>query len=51
LLEIVEKEGNLNIQTQTPVTNVGEKDADGYITVETGRGKIKAKAVIHATVS
>lgn len=51
LLEIVDKQGNLNIQTHTPVTAVSAADSNGDITVTTGRGEIKTKAVFHATVS
>jgi glycine/D-amino acid oxidase-like deaminating enzyme len=31
------------------VTEVSDRDADGYITVHTERGAIKAKTVVHAT--
>jgi glycine/D-amino acid oxidase-like deaminating enzyme len=51
LLRIVEKTGNLNIQANTPVGKVSEKDANGWITVETERGIVRTKAVFHATVS
>jgi glycine/D-amino acid oxidase-like deaminating enzyme len=51
LLRIVEETGNLNIQANTPVGKVSEKDANGWITVETERGTVRTKAVFHATVS
>jgi glycine/D-amino acid oxidase-like deaminating enzyme len=51
LLRIVEETGNLNIQANTPVGKVSEKDANGWITVETLRGTVRTKAVFHATVS
>lgn len=51
LLEIVEKQGNLNIQTHTPVTSVSDADEQGAVTVKTERGSIKARTVFHATVS
>ena len=40
----------LNLQTNTPVTSVGSSpDAEGYIRVQTDRGVVLAKKVIHAT--
>lgn len=49
LLRIVSQKGNLNIQAETPVMEVSERDVDGWITVNTPRGDIRAKAVVHAT--
>ncbi|KAH8883767.1 FAD dependent oxidoreductase [Thozetella sp. PMI_491] len=49
LLSQAEKRG-VNIQTHTPVTYVTEgADADGYWTVTTPRGQLRAKKVIFAT--
>ncbi|KAK5130847.1 hypothetical protein LTR08_001619 [Meristemomyces frigidus] len=49
LLRIVLETGNLNLQAHTPAMNVSERDADGWITVGTDRGNIRAKAVVHTT--
>ncbi|PSR77498.1 FAD dependent oxidoreductase superfamily [Coniella lustricola] len=50
LLKIVaEKTGKLNVQAHTPALQVSERDAEGYITVTTPRGSVRAKAVIHST--
>jgi glycine/D-amino acid oxidase-like deaminating enzyme len=49
LLDILLEAGNLNLQAQTPVQQVSERDAEGWITVTTDRGSIRAKAVIHST--
>lgn len=43
------KKGNLNLQAHTPVTQVSERDADGFITVKTDRGSIRARTVLHTT--
>ena len=51
LLRIVMKTGKLNLQANTPVHKVSERDSEGYITVTTDRGQVRAKAVMHATVS
>lgn len=51
LLRIVEKTGYLNIQANTPVSSVSARDAEGRITVKTERGEVRAKTVLHATVS
>lgn len=50
LLRIVLKTGKLNLQANTPVTSVSDRDAHGFITVHTERGIVKTKRVIHATV-
>ncbi|KXS95921.1 hypothetical protein AC578_5198 [Pseudocercospora eumusae] len=49
LLRIVMKAGNLNLQAHTPAQRVSDRDADGWITVTTDRGEIRAKAVVHTT--
>jgi glycine/D-amino acid oxidase-like deaminating enzyme len=49
LLRIVLKTGKLNLQAQTPVEKVSDRDADGWITVKTSRGDVRTKAVVHAT--
>lgn len=49
LLRIVSQKGNLNLQAETPVLEVSERDADGWITVKTPRGDVQTKAVVHAT--
>ncbi|RDW68474.1 hypothetical protein BP5796_09131 [Coleophoma crateriformis] len=49
LLRIVLNTGNLNLQAHTPVMNVSERDASGWITVRTSRGDVRTKAVVHAT--
>lgn len=51
LLRIVMDTGKLNLQANTPAVEVSEKDKDGFITVKTPRGDIRAKAVVHASVS
>lgn len=51
MLELVMNTGKLNVQSHTPVLSVSERDNDGYITVNTERGHVRAKTVIHATVS
>ncbi|KAK7409069.1 hypothetical protein QQX98_008773 [Neonectria punicea] len=49
LLRIVLEAGNLNIQAHTPALSVSEQDSDGWITVETPRGAVRTKAVVHTT--
>ncbi|OCF32124.1 FAD dependent oxidoreductase superfamily protein [Kwoniella heveanensis BCC8398] len=49
LLQLLLKTGQVNLQANTPALSVSQQDADGLITVDTPRGKIKAKTVIHAT--
>ncbi|KAK8875327.1 FAD dependent oxidoreductase [Apiospora arundinis] len=49
ILRIVLARGNLNVQAHTPVMQVGERDADGWIQVRTERGTVRARAVVHAT--
>ena len=49
LLRIVLQKGNLNLQAHTPVTDVSARDAEGWITVKTERGTIRAKSVVHTT--
>ncbi|KAH8730277.1 FAD dependent oxidoreductase-domain-containing protein [Phaeosphaeriaceae sp. PMI808] len=49
LLRIVLQKGNLNLQAHTPVTNVSERDVDGWITATTDRGTIRARTVVHTT--
>ncbi|KAK8096276.1 hypothetical protein PG999_014298 [Apiospora kogelbergensis] len=49
ILRIVLARGNLNVQADTPVVQVAERDADGWIQVRTERGDVRARAVVHAT--
>ncbi|OBT79094.1 hypothetical protein VF21_02492 [Pseudogymnoascus sp. 05NY08] len=42
-------QGNLNLQAKTPVVEVSDRDANGWITVKTPRGDVRTKAVMHAT--
>lgn len=42
----------INVQSNTPVLSISdEKDAEGYFTVKTKRGQVKAKTIVHANVS
>ncbi|OJJ08769.1 hypothetical protein ASPVEDRAFT_144899 [Aspergillus versicolor CBS 583.65] len=47
LAKLVEQ--GLRIQTNTAVTSITDRDIDPFATVNTTRGVIKAKAVVHAT--
>lgn len=49
LLRIVLKTGNLNVQANTPVTTVSDKNSNGWITVKTPRGEVRTRTVVHAT--
>ncbi|KAH8660301.1 FAD dependent oxidoreductase-domain-containing protein [Xylariales sp. PMI_506] len=49
ILRILLEAGNLNLQAHTPVESVSERDGDGWITVTTSRGKVRAKTVVHTT--
>ncbi|KAH8667627.1 FAD dependent oxidoreductase-domain-containing protein [Tricladium varicosporioides] len=49
LLRICLETGNLNLQSETPVSSVSNRDADGWIVVKTSRGEVRTKAVVHAT--
>ncbi|KAH7093660.1 FAD dependent oxidoreductase-domain-containing protein [Paraphoma chrysanthemicola] len=49
LLRILLRANNLSIQANTPVTNVSERDADGWMHVTTTRGTIRARTVVHTT--
>ncbi|CAG9953262.1 unnamed protein product [Clonostachys rosea f. rosea IK726] len=43
-------DAGINLQTHTPVLSVAEQpDADGFITVTTSRGSVKARNVVYAT--
>lgn len=51
LLRRVLATGHLNLQAHTPAVAVSSaRDAEGFLTVQTPRGAIRAKAVVHATV-
>lgn len=50
MLRILLATGKVNLQANTPALSVSEKDADGWITVTTSKGDVRAKAVVHATV-
>jgi L-2-hydroxyglutarate oxidase LhgO len=42
----------INVQSNTPVLSISdEKDSEGYFTVTTKRGEVKAKTIVHANVS
>ncbi|WWC92016.1 uncharacterized protein L201_006970 [Kwoniella dendrophila CBS 6074] len=49
LLTILLDAGKLNLQANTPASEISERGSDGLITVKTPRGEIKAKTVVHAT--
>lgn len=49
LLRILLQKGKLNLQSHTPVTDVSERGADGWITVATAQGSIQARIVVHTT--
>jgi len=48
-LRIVLEKGHLNLQANTPVMSVSERDSAGWITVNTDRGVVRTRAVIHTT--
>lgn len=50
MLRLVMAAGKLNLQAHTPAIAVSERDEEGFVTVKTPRGDIRAKAVVHATV-
>ncbi|CAN8105203.1 unnamed protein product [Discula destructiva] len=41
--------GKVNLHANTPALTVSDKDADGWITVNTPRGNVRTRAVVHAT--
>jgi glycine/D-amino acid oxidase-like deaminating enzyme len=43
------QKGNLNLQAHTPVTGISERGANGWITITTERGTIRARTVVHTT--
>ncbi|CAK3917417.1 FAD dependent oxidoreductase [Lecanosticta acicola] len=49
LLRKVLASGQLNLQAHTPAQTISERDADGWITVTTDRGVVKARTVVHTT--
>ncbi|KJX94368.1 fad dependent oxidoreductase superfamily like protein [Zymoseptoria brevis] len=49
LLRIILDTGILNLQAHTPVQTISEQDVDGFVTVQTDRGSVKTRAVVHAT--
>ncbi|EFX05502.1 FAD dependent oxidoreductase superfamily [Grosmannia clavigera kw1407] len=50
LLRIVLATGRLQLHANTPVASVSaQRDSDGFLTVTTPRGSIRARAVLHAT--
>ncbi|KAF2252731.1 nucleotide-binding domain-containing protein, partial [Trematosphaeria pertusa] len=49
LLRILLQKGHLNLQSHTPATHVSKRDANGWITVTTPHGKIRARSVVHTT--
>lgn len=50
MLHLVMAAGKLNLQAHTPAVAVSERDEEGFVTVKTPRGDIRAKAIVHATV-
>ncbi|KAF3034413.1 hypothetical protein E8E12_005655 [Didymella heteroderae] len=49
ILRILLQKSNLNLQAHTPVTEVSERDKNGWITVKTARGTIRTRIVVHTT--
>lgn len=49
ILRIVLEAGNLNLQAHTPATSISQRDDNGWITVTTDRGELRARTVIHTT--
>lgn len=49
LLRIVHETGLLNLQANTTVTGVSDRDVNGLLTVKTSRGNIRTKTIVHAT--
>jgi glycine/D-amino acid oxidase-like deaminating enzyme len=48
--KLLKRYSNLNVQANTPVTSISEStDASGKWTVETPRGAIRTRKIIHAT--
>ena len=39
----------MHLHANTPVMSVSERDSDGWITVNTNRGVVRTRAVIHTT--
>src|ERR1700683_282245 len=49
LLRIVMEKARLNLQANTAVVAVSERDDNGWITVKTPRGDVRTRTVVHAT--
>jgi glycine/D-amino acid oxidase-like deaminating enzyme len=49
LLRILLQTGNLDLYANTPVIEVTERDAEGWIYVKTTRGSLRARTVVHTT--
>lgn len=49
LLKILLKTDLFDLQANTPVTQVSQRDLKGWITVTTERGVVRTKTVVHAT--
>jgi glycine/D-amino acid oxidase-like deaminating enzyme len=49
LLRILLQVGNLDLYANTPVIEVTERNADGWLNVKTGRGSLRARTVVHTT--
>ena len=49
LLRKLLETGKVDLHANTPVTAVSERNADGWITVTTPRGTVRARTVVHTT--
>ncbi|EUC40285.1 hypothetical protein COCMIDRAFT_9817 [Bipolaris oryzae ATCC 44560] len=49
LVRILLSTPNFSLYSHTSVTAVSERNSDGYITLTTSRGTLRAKTVVHAT--
>ena len=50
LLELAMSRGNINLQTNTPVTSISStRNSDGYYTITTPRGTLKARKLLTCT--
>ena len=51
LMEKMLERKQINVQSNTAVVSItDEKDSEGYFTVKTKRGEMKAKTIVHANV-
>jgi glycine/D-amino acid oxidase-like deaminating enzyme len=49
LLRILLQVDNLSLHANTPVIDVAERDAEGWMHVKTARGTLRARTVVHTT--